>query len=159
MSKKSEQALDPAYTDGPFFVVEMPINADGQGPEMDPAKVQMTLWEVWNPVNLSLCQLPSKPMADWVVKKFNAPDPVAVADMVARQLFLLTDLPPGFCAQIGLLTKGEEFVTDPMVAGTVNGQLTGYQFGRTADDVANFCADVIEAEAPEAAARLRGFFR
>ena len=71
MADKGEK-LDPAYTDGPFYVVDMPINAHGHGPEMDPAKVQVTLHEVWNGHCLSLGQYQSRPLAQWVTDALNA---------------------------------------------------------------------------------------
>lgn len=33
---------------GPFYVVPMPYNAEGRGPEMDPAKVVGVKYEVWD---------------------------------------------------------------------------------------------------------------
>lgn len=32
----------------PFVVVPLPVNANGEGPEMDPFKVSKVLWEVWD---------------------------------------------------------------------------------------------------------------
>ena len=66
------EALDPAYTDGPFFVVDMPINADGDGPEMDPAKVQVTLYEIWNGHCLSLGQFADRSLAEFCCAALNS---------------------------------------------------------------------------------------
>lgn len=71
MGKEQELPLDPAYTDGPYYVVDMPINANGTGPEMDPAKVQITLYEVWNGHCLSLGQWPSRALAQLVADALN----------------------------------------------------------------------------------------
>lgn len=32
----------------PFTIIPMPYNADGGGPEMDPAKVVCTVYEIWD---------------------------------------------------------------------------------------------------------------
>ena len=66
------EGLDPAYTDGPFFVIPMPVNKHGSGPEMDPAKVLQTSYEVWNGHNLSLGSYPSKALAQFVADALNA---------------------------------------------------------------------------------------
>ena len=69
--KQQELRLDPAYTDGPYYIVDMPINADGNGPEMDPTKVQLTLYEVWNGHYLSLGQWPSRALAQFIADALN----------------------------------------------------------------------------------------
>lgn len=34
-----------------YFIIEMPVNKEGKGPEMDDRKVVATYWEVWNEIN------------------------------------------------------------------------------------------------------------
>lgn len=31
-----------------FFVIEMPVNKDGNGPEIDESKVVETRWQIWD---------------------------------------------------------------------------------------------------------------
>lgn len=39
---------------GPFYVVTMPVNKEGHGPEMDESKVVVTYYEVWDQSFLSV---------------------------------------------------------------------------------------------------------
>lgn len=77
------EGLDPAYTDGPFFVVPMPVNKHGFGPEMDPAKVQHTSYEVWNVHNLSLGSYLTKELAQFVADALNASRSTSEAEPAA----------------------------------------------------------------------------
>lgn len=82
MSARSDARLefDPAYTDGPFYVVPMPTNARGQGPETDPLMVVKTDYEVWNGHTLSIGSWPNEQMAKFICDALNrggASEPVA----------------------------------------------------------------------------------
>lgn len=46
---RSRDAAD--FPHCPYTLVPMPVNAEGRGPEMDPAKVVRTDWEVWDELN------------------------------------------------------------------------------------------------------------
>lgn len=71
--RASTDAADPAYTDGGrFYYVPMPVNADGHGPEMDPAKVRWTQHEIWNELHLSIGTFASEEVAKWVADALNA---------------------------------------------------------------------------------------
>lgn len=37
-----------------YFVIEMPVNAAGQGPELDPPAVADVVWEVWDDNNVTV---------------------------------------------------------------------------------------------------------
>ncbi len=39
----------------PFFVMAMPINERGAGPEMEPEFVAEVLWQVWDQANTTVC--------------------------------------------------------------------------------------------------------
>jgi len=56
----------------PFFVVEVPINAAGQGPEMDPAKEVGVCWEVWDSLNLALCTAGDEAIARLIAQRMNS---------------------------------------------------------------------------------------
>lgn len=56
----------------PFYVVEMPFNEAGQGPEMDPAKVAGTSWEVWDGLFLAVCTAGDEAMARLIAQRLNA---------------------------------------------------------------------------------------
>ena len=60
------------YCDKPFFYVPMPLNAEGQGPEMDDAKVVRIQHEVWSASMLSLGIFASEEVAVFVAKSLNA---------------------------------------------------------------------------------------
>jgi hypothetical protein len=38
----------------PYFVIKMPLNAEGKGPECDPAKVVKNTWEIWDSCNMAV---------------------------------------------------------------------------------------------------------
>lgn len=54
-----------------FYVVEMPYNSEGQGPEMDPSKVVGTHYEIWDQILLTCTQFSDKDEADRVCKDLN----------------------------------------------------------------------------------------
>ena len=55
----------------PFFVVEMPFNADLQGPEMDPAKIADISWEVWDGLFLTVCSCTDEAIARLICARLN----------------------------------------------------------------------------------------
>jgi len=55
----------------PFFAVPMPLNADGHGPEMDPANVAVTTWEVWDALNLAVCTTSDEAIARLIAQRLN----------------------------------------------------------------------------------------
>ncbi len=71
MSDLSKEGLEAAYTDGPFFYMPMPINAEGTGPEMDAAKVVRVQHEVWNGNNLSVAIVHDEPTGRWLATQLN----------------------------------------------------------------------------------------
>lgn len=56
----------------PFFVIDMPFNAEGHGPEMDPAKVAGIAWEVWDTLNLTVCTTSNEALARLIAQRLNA---------------------------------------------------------------------------------------
>jgi hypothetical protein len=55
----------------PFFVIQIMMNEDGQGPEMDPAKVVSTSWEVWDCLNLTICSTNDEALARLIAQRLN----------------------------------------------------------------------------------------
>ena len=56
----------------PFYAVKMPLNADGEGPEMDPNKVFAITWEVWDALNLAVCTTSDEAVAKLIAQRLNA---------------------------------------------------------------------------------------
>lgn len=63
------RSVDELYP--PFFVVEMPLNAEGHGPEMDPTKVAGVDWEVWDQLNLAVCASGDEATARLICQRLN----------------------------------------------------------------------------------------
>lgn len=55
----------------PFHVVPMPINVDGEGPEMDPTKVVKTMYEVWDSLNQTIGEFNAIEFANIAVNSLN----------------------------------------------------------------------------------------
>lgn len=55
----------------PFFVVAMPLNAEGHGPEMQPDMVVVTTWEVWDSLNLAVCTTSDEAVARLIAQRLN----------------------------------------------------------------------------------------
>jgi hypothetical protein len=55
----------------PFYVVPIPINAEGQGPEMDPAKEVGVCWEVWDGLFLAVCTAGDEDIARLIAQRLN----------------------------------------------------------------------------------------
>lgn len=72
---------DPAYLDGPYFYVAMPVNENGHGPEMDEAKAKYVQHEVWNAHNLSVAsacnETVARVIADALSRRTAPAEPVA----------------------------------------------------------------------------------
>jgi len=66
MSRSIDELLPP------FYVVEMPFNAAGHGPEMDPAEVVGTAWEIWDGLNLALATANTEEIARLICQRLNA---------------------------------------------------------------------------------------
>jgi hypothetical protein len=56
----------------PFYVIEMPFNERGQGPETDPAKVVAISWEVWDQLFLTVCSTGDEATARLIAQRLNA---------------------------------------------------------------------------------------
>lgn len=54
-----------------FYVMEMPVNEDGDGPEMEKEKVFQTLWEIWDENCVVVCTLMSQHRANEVCNDLN----------------------------------------------------------------------------------------
>jgi hypothetical protein len=64
------RSIDELYA--PFFVVPIPFNAAGHGPEMDPAEVVGTAWEIWDGLNLALATASTEEIARLIAQRLNA---------------------------------------------------------------------------------------
>lgn len=47
-----------------YFVVDMPLNAEGNGPEMNPSLVTEVLWEIWDETFQLIASYATKTEAD-----------------------------------------------------------------------------------------------
>jgi len=57
--------------DFPVYVVTMPLNADGEGPEMDETKVINTQYEIWDQLMLAVCVCYDEEIAHRVADALN----------------------------------------------------------------------------------------
>jgi hypothetical protein len=55
----------------PFYVVPMPLNEQGHGPETDPAEVVVTTWEVWDCLTLAVCTTSDEAIARLIAQRLN----------------------------------------------------------------------------------------
>lgn len=55
----------------PFHYIPMPLNADGDGPEMDAGKVTRTEHQVWNGAFLPVATCPSEAAARYIANLLN----------------------------------------------------------------------------------------
>ena len=57
--------------EAPFTVVEMPINREGKGPEMDQSKVVKVIFQVWDSNNATFKEFNSEARAEYICRKLN----------------------------------------------------------------------------------------
>ena len=55
----------------PFYVIPMPFNALGGGPEMDSAKVVGVSWEIWDDLCLVVCTTGDEVIAKLICQRLN----------------------------------------------------------------------------------------
>lgn len=57
--------------EGPFIVIDMPLNADGEGPEMNQLLVRRIVYEIWDSNNATIRRYNSLKKAERVCHKMN----------------------------------------------------------------------------------------
>lgn len=55
----------------PVYYVAMPVNAEGHGPEMDPAKVVWIQHEIWDQNNLAIATVCDEKTARLIATRLN----------------------------------------------------------------------------------------